>query len=242
MNEPYVGGERYVASEALDEVTLAAFNTDCPESNLVALGEALGDYLDIENVTVGATLTDDQPGEFAVLHDAVLIDGSLVYPGRDGDAIDAAASAFHPTDTLFLAGYDDREGLRGLSQRIETLAWRTGAGRLYVSGQQRLAMMDDQWGLYASIADNGTEVHVFENPDYVPGDANEFVLHDGRHSLSGTWLVAFDGDGNDAAKGALLAAEREPDTYYGVWTVEPELVDQILLHVVEDVASERGRR
>lgn len=231
MTYPNVGGARRATADP-DGLTLAAFNTDCPEATLETLGETLGAYFDIENVTTGRTVTDDQPEEFVVLHDDVLIDGALVHSARD-DAVGEAASAFRPADTLFFAGYGDRDGLRTLSHRIETLAWRAGAGNLSVAGQQRLAMMDDQWGLYASIADAGTTVHVFENAEWVPGDASPFVIHEDRHSLAGTWLVAFDGAGNDAAKGALLAEEREPDSYYGVWTVVPELVDAILECVVE---------
>lgn len=232
MTHPNVGDERRAAPELAEGLTLAAFNTECSEAALDALGATLGTYLDIRNVTTGRTVTDDQPPEFAVLHDDVLVDGALVHPGRTDPVADAAAP-FRPTDTLFLAGYGDREGLRTLSQRIETLAWRAKAGTLYVGGQQRLAAMDDQWELYASIAEEGVAVHVFENAEWVPGDADAFTVHDDSHALAGTWLVAFDGAGNDAAKAALVAEEREPDAYYGVWTVVPELVEEIVGAVVE---------
>lgn len=232
MSEPNLGGEPRVTPEAVpDALTLAAFNTDCPESSLERLGDTLSKYLDIDDVTVGTTLVEAQPSEFAVLHDDVFIDGALVHPDRDADPTGAAAD-FHPADTLFLVGFDDRAGLRALSNQVEKLAWRAGRGRLYVGGQQRLATMDDQWDLYASIAAEGAEVHVFEDPEYVPVDG-EFVVHGESHSLAGTWLVAYDGDGNDAAKAAMVAEEREPDRYYGVWTVVPELVD-----IVVDRATE----
>ncbi|WP_435179873.1 hypothetical protein [Halorussus sp. AFM4] len=236
--------ERGVGPESVpDGLTLAAFNTDCAEAALDALGATLGRYLDIDDVTVGTTLTDEQPEEFAVLHDDVLVGGALVHPGRGDDPIGEVASPFRPSDTLFLAGYGDRAGLRSLSNRIETLAWRAGAGRLYAAGQQRFASMDDQWGIYADAAEAGCEVHVFEEPGYVPGgDGDRFVVHGERHSLAGTWLVVFDGAGNDAAKAAMLAEEREPDSYYGVWTVVPELVDVILKRAVEPVAGDRREK
>ena len=238
MTDPPVP-ERGVAREAVpDGLTLAAFNTDCSEADLATLGDALAEYLDIDDVTVGTTFAADQPDEFAVLHDDVFVGGPLVRASSGDDALAEAASASGPTDTLFLAGYDDRTGLRTLSNRIETLAYRSGRGRLYVGGHQRLGSLDDQWELYAGIADEGTEVHVFEEADYVPTDPSAFVVHGGRHSLAGTWLVAFDGDGNDAAKAALVATERDPDSYYGVWTVVPELVDAILDRVVESAENE----
>lgn len=239
MTDPPIR-ERDVSTEAVPEgLTLAAFNTDCTEADLADLGDALAEYLAIDDVTVGSTVADDRPAEFAVLHDDVFVGGPLVRAGGSDDALADAASAHAPTDTLFLAGYGDNAGLRGLSNRIETQAWRAGAGRLYVGGHQRLASMDDQWELYGGIADEGVEVHVFEEAEYVPTDPGAFVVHGGRHALAGTWLVAFDGDGNDAAKGALVAVERGPDSYFGVWTVVPELVDQILERVAALTAGGR---
>jgi hypothetical protein len=233
------GREHRVSPNAVPEtLTLAAFNTGCPESSLELLGDALGKYLDIDDVTVGTTLVDDQPAEFAVLHDDVLVDGPLVHPDRNDDSV-GPDSTFHPADTLFLAGYGDRSGLRALSNRVEKRAWRAGRGRLYVGGHQRLATMDDQWDLYANIAAEGTEVHVFEDPEYVPVDAPEFVVHGESHALAGTWLVAYDGDGNDAAKAAMVAEEREPDSYYGIWTAVPELVGVIVERATEIAAVER---
>ena len=245
MTDPDIGDERRVSAEMVpDGLTLAAFNTDCSERDLETLGETLGDYLDVRNVTVGTTVADDRDDEFAVLHDSELVSGALVHSNsgteRSRRAVSDAGSPFAPTDTLFLAGYPDREGLRTLSQRVETLAWRAGAGRLYVGGQQRLASMDDQWRLYESIADEGAEVHVFENESFVSGDPESFVVHEGHHALAGTWLVAFDGDGNDAAKAALVAVERDPDSYYGVWTVEPDLVDALVEGATAKSVGERA--
>ncbi|WP_135830060.1 hypothetical protein [Halorussus halobius] len=236
-------GHRRAPTDAIPEgLTLAAFNTDCPESVLDDLGDALDAFLDVEDVTVGTTLTDDRPREFAALHDDVLVDGALVHPRREGDPTDVVAAGtepFEPTDTLFLAGYDDRSGLRVLSNRVEALAWRAGRGRLYAGGQQRLAAMDDHWAGYRRIAEHGVEVHLFEAADYVPGGSEEFVVHGGRHGLAGTWLVAYDGDGNDAAKAALVAVERDPDSYYGLWTRVPALVDQIIERAPEYAPAER---
>lgn len=213
------------------DLTLAAFNTDCSAARLETLAATLGDYLDIEDATAGRTVADDRSAEFAVLHDDVLVEGALV-SGDGDDALAAAASPFRPTETLFLAGYESREGLRTLSNRIETRAWRAGEGVLSVAGHQRLAGMDDQWRLYEDIAEAGVTVRVFENAAFVPGDASAFEIRENSHGLAGTWLVAFDGGGNDAAKGALVAAERDPGSYYGVWTVVPELVDELLDRVV----------
>lgn len=235
MTYPHVGGQRQTTTESVpDGLTLSAFNTDCDDAALETLADTLAQYLDIEEATTGSTVTDAQPDEFLTIHNGVLIDGTLVHSDREEEAIEAAGSMFQPTDTIFFSGYHDHERLRALSQRVEKQAWRAGAGSLYTVGQQRLSTMEDHWGLYASIAEQGTEVHVFEDEAYVPGDSDQFTIHEDTDGLAGTWLVAFDGDGNDAAKGLLLVEERDPDQYYGVWTIEPDLVDEILAQAVSD--------
>lgn len=212
-----------------DDLTLAAFNTDCPADALDTLAESLDEYFDVRNVTDGTT---DSSDEFAVLHDGVLFDGALLHVGDDVSDVGPATSA-RPTDTAFIAGYDDREGLRFLSQRIEKLAWRAGTGNLYVTGSQRVSTMDDQWDLYEGIARNGANVHVYDDPNWLPNGGEPFTVHGDSHSLAGTWLVVFDGAGNDAAKGALAVEEREPNSYYGLWTIEPEIVDRIGERAIE---------
>ncbi|WP_158057712.1 hypothetical protein [Halorussus halophilus] len=240
MTFPHVGGQQATTTESVpDGLTLSAFNTDCSDAALDTLAGTLAQYLDIEDVTTGSTVTDAQPDEFLTLHNGVLIDGTLVHSEREQEDIEATASMFKPTDTIFFSGYHDHERLRALSQRVEKRAWQAGAGNLYTVGQQRLSTMDDHWGLYASIAGQGTEVHVYEDESYVPGDTDQFTIHQETDGLAGTWLVAFDGDGNDAAKGLLLVEERDPDQYFGVWTVEPDLVDEVLSQAVghSDVAD-----
>lgn len=219
---------RRLADEPVpDRLTFAAFNSDCPESVIDALGEELSAFFDIETVTSGETIAGEKR-EFAVLHDDVLIDGPILHGDATVDDLGGVVSGAQPVDTVFIADYADRDGLRTLSQRIEKKAWWAGEGHLYASGHQRLSAMDDQWKLYESIADEGTGVTVFESPEWAPTDHPDVdVREEGGHALSGVWLVLFDGAGNDAAKGALVATEREPDTYYGLWTVDPSVVDHL---------------
>ncbi|NHN47468.1 hypothetical protein G9464_07650 [Halostella sp. JP-L12] len=241
MTDADAFGRRRLADELVpDRLTLAVFNSDCSEAVVDALGEELSAFFDVESVTQGETIAGEKR-EFAVLHDDVLLDGPILHGDATVDDLGGAVSGAQPVDTIFIADYGDRDGLRTLSQRIEKKAWWAGEGELYASGHQRLSAMDDQWELYESIADEGTGVTVFESPEWAPTDhPGVTVREEGGHAMSGVWLVLFDGAGNDAAKGALVAVEREPDTYYGLWSVDPTVVDHLRKTAIEaSVTTER---
>lgn len=208
-----------------EKLTLAVFNGDYPDDVVEALGEELSAFFNVESVTRGTTGSDTG---FAVLHDDVLIDGPILH-GDDSIAdVGGTVMGAQPADTVFVADYNDRQGLRTLSQRIEKKAWWAGEGTLYATGHQRLAMMDDQWDLYETISEAGVDVQVFDEPQWTPANRDAVTVRpEGSHELAGTWLVIFDGAGNDAAKGALVATERGSNTYYGVWSVDPVVVDHL---------------
>jgi len=46
--------------------------------------------------------------------------------------------------------------------------------------------------------------------------------------IAQTWFVVFDGGGNPTQKSALLAHERRPGQFYGVWTYDGVIVDLAL--------------
>jgi hypothetical protein len=241
MTDGDIFRQRRLDSDTVPErLTLAVFNSDCPDGVVAALGEELSPFFDVESVTTGETLTDRDP-EFAVMHDDVLIDGPILYGDRSVADVGGTVMGAQPADTVFVAGFDDRDGMRTLSQRIEKKAWWAGDGTLYATGHQRLSMMDDQWNLYESIADTGVNVTVFDQPEWTPGNQEHVTVRpEGSHAMTGTWLVVYDGAGNDGAKGALVATERGSNTYYGLWSVDPAVVDHLRERATE-VEPQSGR-
>ena len=45
-----------------------------------------------------------------------------------------------------------------------------------------------------------------------------------------SWFVVFDGDGDDTHKAALVSEERDPGEFYGFWTYEPDLVNEVVAY------------
>lgn len=202
------------------------FNTECPPEVLEDLGKTLSGCFDIQDVTVGQSMADPDD-EFAVVHNGELFDGAVLHTDESLTDVSATLVSEFSLDTLFIAGYGDRDGLQVLSQLVEKRALRAGGGTLYATGHQRFSLMDDLWRLYEQIADAGVDVHVFDDPQWSEADSDAVTVHSSP-GLADTWFVVFDGAGNGAAKGALYVVEREPDTYYGLWTVEPAVVDELL--------------
>ena len=118
------------------------------------------------------------------------------------------------------------------SREIETRAWRIGSGELY-AGFQRLSVMRHQWDVYAKLARSGVAVHAYGAPDWTPpdpdADAMTFHAHDDRE-IEDSWFVVFDGNGEDRHKAALVSVERDPGEFYGFWTYEPALVDEVVAY------------
>jgi len=65
-----------------------------------------------------------------------------------------------------------------------------------------------------SVALDGVRVHV--------EDAAELAAH---------WFVVYDGGDDRGQACALLAEEREEDSYYGFWTYDPRIVSRIVDHL-----------
>ncbi|AGB39729.1 DICT sensory domain-containing protein [Natronococcus occultus] len=130
-------------------------------------------------------------------------------------------------NTLF-AAYDRRRMLAA-AREIEERAWRSAAGRLY-AGFQREAAFDDQRAVYGRLTARG-ELSVTAFVDGARESTDDIPLVAGSGELGQFWLVAFDGAGDDYGKCALVAEERRPGRYYGFWTYDPELVDELFAHL-----------
>ena len=126
----------------------------------------------------------------------------------------------------------DRGQLLSASREIENRAWRVGRGTL-LAGFQRTAALERQRRIYEELA-GGTalDVHVYVEDDGVDLAEVSVTVHSEADSELGEyWFLAFDGDGDDEHKCALLAEQRRDDEYEGFWTYDPDLVDELAAYV-----------
>ncbi|WP_336036941.1 DICT sensory domain-containing protein [Halobacterium yunchengense] len=222
---------RDVVSAVRDrELTLTVY-TD-PEAAVVA---ALREYFASRNVAVQAAGDADHP-EHAVLSDdgeflaAVGVDGlrSLTDGGTRevGERAPYGPLLAHLDRTTFTS-YSRRQMLAA-SREIEDRAWRAGAGRLD-AGFQRASNFATERETYARLAATDLDVHVYGVRDE-PVDVPDGVAFHGTDApdVAATWFVVFDGGGDERQASALVAVEREDaDGFYGFWTYDPGLVDEV---------------
>ena len=130
-----------------------------------------------------------------------------------------------------------RRQLLATSREIEDRAYRTGRGTLRV-GFQDFGRMRAQVPVYERLAaETDLDVHVYaragEAPA-VPGVTCHGIPsgRDRAGEIGRFWLLVFDG-GGEHNECALLAEERAPETYYGFWTYDPALVDEIGSYLAE---------
>lgn len=132
---------------------------------------------------------------------------------------------------------DDRDRMVATAREIEDRAWRTGGGSLYVTFQA-LSAFAEQVPMYEHLT--GTtdlDVTVYGGPDWEPPAIDGVRVHrDEAGEVTDFWVVAFDGDGADDAKCALLAEEVRPGSYVGVVTYDSAVVDDLTTYL-DDVAA-----
>lgn len=229
------------------EKSLAVHTAD--EETVESVAERFAD----RNVRVTAATTESRRSGYAVLSvgHRVLAAASLPELVPDGGLTGPPASAgrsYEPIleelDETTFTSRDDRR-MRATTREIEDRAWRTG-GTLY-AGFQRYSRLDERLSVYERLGRNpALDVTALAYPDAELSDHDDtFDVYPERTSeLRDVRFVAFDGGGDEERKCALLAEEREPRRFYGVWTYDPETVDYVFDHVDDtylDGAS-RGRR
>ena len=128
-------------------------------------------------------------------------------------------------DTLF--GSLDRRQLLATARELENLAYRTGRGTLRV-GFQSLSAFRAQEEVYRRLADDtDLDIHVYVSPEAPAEDASRWpvTVHTEPADVVGRyWFLVFDGGGDDERTFALVAEQRGPDSFYGFWTYDPEIV------------------
>lgn len=220
------------------EKTLTVFNLSSASSldtELASFFEDRNVRVDVDETAVDAptfaTLT--APDEFYTAVDAdelrSLLDGPV--PGRDGLGIDEAEhdELLLPIEETTFTSYERAKMMR-VTREIEDRAFRHASGELH-SGFQQLSRFKDQTDVYRRLATEDLDIHVYGTPDAA-------VSHDGvtihaadDEELRATWFVAFDGGETPASKCALLARERDVEGFYGCWTYDPDVVDQVVTYL-----------
>jgi DICT domain-containing protein len=132
----------------------------------------------------------------------------------------------HIKETTFISG--DTRYLRCTCREIEDRALRVGRGTIY-SGFQEFSRMADQESFYTDLARHGVTVQAFGVPDVEAPDFGSGRVHAiETEEIARWWFVVFDGRGDDTQKSGLLAQEQDPDSFEGIWTYDPGLVDRIV--------------
>ncbi|WP_299270642.1 DICT sensory domain-containing protein [Halorientalis sp.] len=209
-----------------------------------AMEESLAAHFDSQNVVVTARRTaSGAPENVAVLSDRDgvlatvdletlrgLCDLAATGPHTLGVAdVEYEAVLGHLKETTF-SSYD-AEQMVYASREIEDRARRVGHGEVH-AGFQFISTIDDQVPIYTDLSRLGIDTHVYGVPDTTPPDIGPGHVHPvDAEEIAETWFVVFDGNGDDGQKSALIAGEQAAGEFYGVWTYDPKLVDEVLGHL-----------
>lgn len=212
------------------EKTLWVFNAD--PASVATLRQQFGP----RNLTVrDATTPSGCPSSFVVLSqdDAFVTAASVeeVLPDdrEPGTGADRPRPILEHLDETTFTSYDTRQ-MVAASREIEDRAWRRGAGDLH-AGFQTLSVLRSQMEAYERLASRADlAVHAYATPDAdVPSHDTDMTIHVERaDEIRSSWFVVYDGAGDDVDKCALLAEEREPGSFYGFWTYDPDTVDWLV--------------
>ncbi|MDZ7746087.1 MAG: DICT sensory domain-containing protein [Halobacteriales archaeon] len=216
------------------EKTLTAFNSD--DETVDSLRTQFGD----RNITVRGETTPSGPDSYVVLSQ----ESEFVTAASIGDVLgddtqrELESDIYRPIldylDETMFTSYDTQQMIAA-SREIEDRAWRLGTGELH-AGFQKLSILSSQMDIYKQLAaKDGLEVHAYAAPDEdVPQHDTDLTIHVERSDeIRESWFVVYDGGGVDVNKCALVAEERDPRSFYGFWTYDPETVDWLLEYLNE---------
>lgn len=205
----------------------------------------VGDLFATRNVTVEhVRIPEGGPGGFAVIRDdegfvgaigldelETLLEPPISRPWDAGLGGPEYGALFDALDDTLFSSFDRRQ-LLAAAREIERRAWRAGAGVLRV-GFQRHSAFRDQVPIYERLgADTDLDVHVYGRRDWDPPAVPGVSVHSETSDEIGSyWFLAFDGGDDRENACALLAEERSPGRFFGFWTFDRELVDELLAHL-----------
>ena len=162
---------------------------------------------------------------------AVLEDPPLDPPWTARDAREPLTGLLELLEDMPFVEFDRRQML-ATSRVIEERAWRYGYGTLH-AGFQSIEALERQQPIYTELttrSELSIELYVSDgfDGDVPPGT----VVHEVPAALlEASWFVVYDAGGDVINTCGLLAAEREPNSFHGFWTTEPDYVDAILSHL-----------
>lgn len=137
-------------------------------------------------------------------------------------------------NTLF--GSLSRRQLLATARELEDRAYREGAGTFRV-GFQSLSAFTAQKAVYRRLADEtALDIHIYVRAEASTADMESVpvTFHtEPADQVGRFWFLMFDGNGDDRRKCALVAEERDPDSFYGFWTYEPTVVDQAFAAITD---------
>jgi len=160
-----------------------------------------------------------------------ILSPGIKLPFGVSDPEEDLSDLFDFLDKTIFASFDRRQML-AVSREIEERAWRVGRGTLYV-GFQRAAALRSQRSVYEQFAnDTDVDAQLFISDELATGlDPVLNVVSAATPELGRYWFLMFDGAGDDRFKFGLLAEERDPRQYYGFWTYEAEMVDEVMAYL-----------
>lgn len=248
-------GERTVDQPPLESVaaliegveserpTLTLCNFDGP----AAVRSDVESYFDRLNVAVEtASLDRPEPANVALLHRGPDLLASATIPELTAviDLDDAAATIEagaettdlfdHLEQTVFGAHGADRRLLVQASHTIESMAWRTGRGRIHAGFQALSRLWNDERArrIYERIGETDVEVHVYGAPDADLATPDWTVHRADSGELTESWFVCFT-EPTGTRTGTLAARQRGPNEYDGFWSYRTELADRLDAYIRE---------
>ncbi len=200
-------------------------------------------YFDTRNVTVEREpLPPGGPSGFAVLRDsagfvgafglaelAELLEPPLFRPWYRDDVSEPWRALYTVLDDALFASFDRRQ-LLATAREIENRAWRVGAGTLRV-GFQRVDAYRSQLDVYRRLAaETDLDIRAYVDGEAgadLPSVAGVAVVTSSAPEIGRYWFLAFDAAGDPTNACALLAEERDPGSFHGFWTYDPDRVAAI---------------
>ena len=237
------------------EATLTVYNAD------TAATDALRDHFADRNIQIVDEQSPAGPEAFTVLsRDSEFVTAVTVNEllpdnrptDSDSEGVDRDSESQHNgtrrvggpvldhLDETMFTSYS-RADMVAASREIEDRAWRVGNGELH-AGFQTLDVLTGETDTYDVLGEKtDLDVHAYAADEGNQPDVEHYTVHVGRTAeIRETWFVAYDGDGLNEAKCALLAEERAPGDFYGFWSYDPETVDDIIGYLTEQYGSTTG--
>jgi hypothetical protein len=231
-------------AELIDAITtadiqLCVYNHEGPEA---AIADIVS-YFDVDAADVSRKQSTDKPNGVAV----VAVGGDLLLEAQVDTLRKAVttttevlrnADPDEPLPSDLMMSFDDatftsydRQRLLVASRHIERRVHRVGSGTLHTSFQYLSNLANDLPTLtyYNLLARAGVDIHVYGIPDETLENANGItVVGVESDEIASTWMVTFNGDGNDDEKAALVAREQVSNDWRGFWTFDPAVVDEVI--------------